>query len=61
MLIGWVGRLDRKKRVEDFLAAAMRVAASHPQARFVVIGGPDAFMPEYALQLHALAAPLATA
>lgn len=58
VLIGWVGRLDRKKRVEDFLAAAMRVAASHPQARFVVIGGPDAFMPEYALQLQALAAPL---
>ncbi len=58
VLIGWVGRLDRKKRVEDFLAAAMRVATSHPQARFVVIGGPDAFMPEYALQLQALAAPL---
>ncbi len=54
-LIGWVGRLDAKKRVEDFIAAAALVRATRPEARFVVIGGPDAFMPEYALQLRAQA------
>ncbi|SCY67927.1 glycosyltransferase family 4 protein [Paracoccus tibetensis] len=58
LLIGWVGRLDRKKRVEDFIAAALRIAPDHPQARFVIVGGPDAFMPDYAAELRALAAPL---
>ena len=57
-LVGWVGRLDRKKRVEDFLRAAAHVHQTHPEARFVVIGGPDAFMPEYADELHHLAATL---
>lgn len=57
-LIGWVGRLDRKKRVEDFLQAAARVRAVEPSARFVVIGGPDAFMPDYAEELRALATSL---
>ncbi len=55
-LIGWVGRLDAKKRVEDFIEAAAIVHAGEPTARFVVIGGPDAFMPEYADRLKALAA-----
>ena len=58
LLIGWVGRLDRKKRVEDFLRAAAVLHASHPQARFLVVGGPDAFMPEYAVELQALARQL---
>lgn len=57
-LIGWVGRLDRKKRVEDFIRAAALVQAARPAARFVVIGGPDAFMPEYAGELWALATDL---
>ncbi len=57
-LVGWVGRLDRKKRVEDFVAAAALVAERRPEARFVVVGGPDAFMPEYAGELKALAAEL---
>lgn len=57
-LIGWVGRLDRKKRVEDFLRAAALVRAAEPAARFVVIGGPDAFMPDYADELRALATAL---
>jgi glycosyltransferase involved in cell wall biosynthesis len=57
-LIGWVGRLDRKKRVEDFIRAAALVRQQHPGARFVVIGGPDAFMPEYAGELRALASEL---
>ena len=51
-LVGWVGRLDAKKRVEDFIAAAALVHAERPAARFVVIGGPDAFMPEYADHLR---------
>lgn len=54
-LIGWVGRLDRKKRVEDFIQAAAIVLREEPQTRFVVIGGPDAFMPEYADELKAWA------
>ena len=57
-VIGWVGRLDRKKRVEDFIRAAAEVAAVHPDVRFVVIGGPDAFMPDYADTLRDLAAQL---
>lgn len=58
VLIGWVGRLDRKKRVEDFIAAALRIAPQAPRARFVVVGGPDAFMPEYADELRRMAEPL---
>ena len=54
--IGWVGRLDRKKRVDDFLRAASVVRRSHPAARFFVVGGPDAFMPEYESELRALSA-----
>jgi polysaccharide biosynthesis protein PelF len=59
--IGWVGRLDRKKRVEDFLQAAALLHRDYPQARFIVIGGPDAFMPEYADELRALARDLGLA
>ena len=54
-LIGWLGRLDEKKRVEDFIEAAAVVRARRPDARFLVIGGPDAFMPHYAHRLHDLA------
>lgn len=54
-VFGWVGRLDRKKRVEDFIYAAAAVHEQHPQAHFVIIGGPDAFMPEYADELQTLA------
>jgi glycosyltransferase involved in cell wall biosynthesis len=50
---GWVGRLDRKKRVEDFVAAAALLHARHPETRFLLVGGPDAFMPEYAAELEA--------
>ncbi len=53
--VGWVGRLDRKKRVEDFVRVAALLAEERPDARFVAIGGPDAFMPEYADELKALA------
>jgi polysaccharide biosynthesis protein PelF len=53
-VIGWVGRLDRKKRVEDFICAAGLLSARCPEARYVIIGGADAFMPEYADELRAL-------
>lgn len=54
-LIGWVGRLDEKKRVEDFIAAAAIVHKQRPETRFLVVGGPDAFMPHYAERLELLA------
>jgi polysaccharide biosynthesis protein PelF len=54
IVIGWVGRLDRKKRVEDFIRAAALVRREMSRTRFVVIGGPDAFMPEYADELRTL-------
>ncbi|WP_152046272.1 glycosyltransferase [Aureimonas psammosilenae] len=57
-VIGWVGRLDPKKRVEDFIRGAAVVARQNPAARFLVIGGPDAFLPHYADELKALAASL---
>ncbi|MDQ4147103.1 MAG: glycosyltransferase family 4 protein [Pseudomonadota bacterium] len=53
-VIGWVTRLDRRKRVEDFIRAAALVRDSHPEGRFVVIGGPDPFMPDYTDELRAL-------
>lgn len=56
VLIGWVGRLDPKKNVEDFIDAAALVYAKNKSARFVIVGGPDAFMPDYAVQLQLLAA-----
>ena len=57
-VVGWVGRLDRKKRVEDFVRAASLLSECYPQTRFVIVGGPDAFMPEYADELVALAGRL---
>ncbi len=57
-LVGWVGRLDRKKRVEDFVRAAASVSKTRPEVRFVVVGGPDAFMPEYADELARLGGDL---
>ncbi|WP_072342584.1 glycosyltransferase family 4 protein [Devosia enhydra] len=57
-VIGWVGRLDAKKRVEDFIMAAAEVRRTRPDAVFLVIGGPDAFMPDYATHLRTLAQTL---
>ena len=54
-VIGWVGRLDEKKRVEDFILAAAIVHRQRPDTLFLVIGGPDAFMPDYADRLRQLA------
>jgi polysaccharide biosynthesis protein PelF len=57
-VIGWVGRLDRKKRVEDFIRAAALLRDHESHVRFLVIGGPDAFMPDYADELWAFAGQL---
>lgn len=52
VLIGWVGRLDPKKNVEDFIDAAASLQGSCPTAKFIVVGGPDAFHPDYAVELR---------
>jgi glycosyltransferase involved in cell wall biosynthesis len=54
VLVGWVGRLDAKKRVEDFIEAAAIIYPRLPHVRFVIVGGPDAFMPDYAEMLRQL-------
>jgi glycosyltransferase involved in cell wall biosynthesis len=58
-VIGYVGRLDRRKRAEDFIRAAALVRRVHPDARFIVVGGRSAFTPEYADELQALVRKLA--
>ena len=40
-LVAVVSRLHRLKGIEDFLDAAALVAASHPDARFLVVGEPS--------------------
>jgi glycosyltransferase involved in cell wall biosynthesis len=55
LLVGWVGRLDAKKRVEDFIEAAAIVHMTTPNVHFVIVGGADAFMPEYARSLKSIA------
>lgn len=54
-VIGYLGRLDRNKRVEDFIEAAACVQSVNERARFVIIGGPDAIVPEYVDELRDLA------
>ena len=56
IVAGWVGRLDAKKRVEDFIDAAAIAARTCDALDFLVVGGPDAFMPQYADQLKQRAA-----
>lgn len=58
ILVGWVGRLDAKKNVETFIEAAAIIHAQDHTMRFVIVGGPDAFMPEYAQHLKALCSKL---
>jgi glycosyltransferase involved in cell wall biosynthesis len=59
--IGWVGRLERKRRVEDFIQAAALVHEQAPQTHFMVIGGLDAFQPGYAGKMRDLAQELGIA
>lgn len=48
LVVGWVGRLDRKKRVEVVLDAVALARRECPALTLWVVGGPDAFMPDYA-------------
>lgn len=41
-MVGFVGRLDPNKRVEDFIVAASLVVLRRPEARFVIAGGGTA-------------------
>ncbi|MEK1945231.1 MAG: glycosyltransferase [Ensifer adhaerens] len=59
ILVGWVGRLDPKKNVETFIRAASIVRDHCPHVRFLIVGGPDAFFPQYAQRLRALTHGLA--
>ncbi|WP_312367002.1 glycosyltransferase [Ensifer sp.] len=58
ILVGWIGRLDPKKNVETFIHAASIIHDQEPRVRFVIVGGPDAFMPEYAQRLRAISRAL---
>ena len=58
VLIGWVGRLDPKKNVQDFIHAASLIKMEARHAKFLVVGGPDAFHAEYALELTRQASTL---
>ncbi len=51
VLIGWVGRLDPKKNVQDFIRATALIKAEAEDAKFLVVGGPDAFHADYAVEL----------
>ncbi|MET0359799.1 MAG: glycosyltransferase family 4 protein, partial [Pararhizobium sp.] len=58
IVVGWVGRLDPKKNVEQVIEAAALLKAENDDVRFVIVGGPDAFMPDYAVALRQRAAAL---
>lgn len=60
-VIGWVGRLDPKKNVEHVIVAASLLHAENPDVRVVIVGGPDAFMPDYAADLRERVAALGLA
>lgn len=44
-VVGFVGRLAKSKGFLDFLEAAKRVSGTHPDVRFLVVGGPDVTKP----------------
>lgn len=54
-VIGSVGRLERWKGFHILLDAVPHVLARHPDATFVLVGGPHEFDPAYARELHAKA------
>jgi glycosyltransferase involved in cell wall biosynthesis len=51
-IFGSVGRLDRWKGFHVLLEAVPRVVERHPDAHFVLVGGPHEFDPGYAVELH---------
>jgi glycosyltransferase involved in cell wall biosynthesis len=48
----FVGRFDHRKRVHEFIQAACELGSHTTPSLFLVVGGPDAFQPDYALQLQ---------
>jgi polysaccharide biosynthesis protein PelF len=58
-VIGWIGRFDRRKRLDDFIRAAAIVRQHRPETRFVVVGGPSAYTPDVPAQLQMLTRDLA--
>ena len=50
-IVTFVGRLDPRKRTEDLLEAARLLLPRYPQVRVLVVGGADAFQPDYAQAL----------
>jgi len=50
-VLTFVGRLDPRKRVEDFLDAALALGPRYPDIRVLVVGGADVFQPGYAQEL----------
>ena len=57
-VVVFVGRLDARKRVEDFIHAARQLERGCPDALFLVVGGRDAYQPEYEQILRAEASDL---
>lgn len=57
-VVTFVGRLDQKKRIGDFIEAAARILARYEGVRFLVVGGRDAFQPETAARISEQAKPL---
>lgn len=55
-VIGIVARLQRWKGVHNFVEAAAAVRKEHPEAYFVVVGGPHRSEPDYPAELERLAA-----
>lgn len=50
-VVTFVGRLDRKKGIDDLIDAAEKVLSSHAEVRFLVVGAPDAYQPHEANRL----------
>ncbi|MHB8457094.1 MAG: glycosyltransferase [Acidimicrobiales bacterium] len=56
-LVGFIGRLDPNKRVEDFIVAASLVGLTRPEVRFVIAGG-DTSGSEYEVRCRELASAM---
>jgi len=52
LLVGMVGRITPKKGQDHFLLAAREVTRRLPEAKFMVVGGPDQDTEHYMNELH---------
>lgn len=57
-VVGTVSHLTPLKRIEDFIAAAGRIAAAEPETRFVVVGSAPASHSSYEARVRRQAAEL---